>query len=159
MILGGFSLLQSSASRSQFWLPELLKLIYTYICFGLLLVTRIYMYCCLAELQMKFIYTYICLRTLLVRAIYTYFTRTAPRTAQTFISRKNGSRAMILGRFSLLQSSASRSQFWLSELAFQKWSQQTPHFHSCSIFSHSAGYLLEGLHFLASYPVYVISRC
>ena len=45
------------------------------------------------------------------------FARVAPRTAYTLISRKNSFRARILGCFNLFQSSASRSQFWLLELA------------------------------------------
>ena len=45
------------------------------------------------------------------------FARVAPRTAYTLISKKNSFRARILGRFNLFQSSASRSQFWLLELA------------------------------------------
>ena len=47
----------------------------------------------------------------------------APRYAQTFISKENGSRAMILGRFSLLQSVAPRSQFWLPDMP-RPWFQR-----------------------------------
>ena len=45
-----------------------------------------------------------------------FYTPLAPRTAQTLTSMENCSRAMILGRFSLLQSSASRFQFWLPDM-------------------------------------------
>ena len=83
---------------------------------------------------MKLIYMYTCLRRLLVKAIYTYFCLgELPELAQTLISKKNGSRLIQLGRFSLLQSSPSRSQFWLPELAFQKGSQQLPDFNVWSI--------------------------
>ena len=82
---------------------------------------------------------------MLVIAISTYFCLgELPELAQTLISKKNGARPIQLGRFSLLQSSASRSQFWLPELAFQKGSQQLPDFHVWSIFSLSAGYLAFG---------------
>ena len=96
-------------------------------------------------LLMKCIYAYIFLRRLLVRPIYTYFCLgELPELVQILIFKKNGFRPIQLGGFSLLQSSASRSQFWLPELAFQKGSQQSPDFHVWSIFSLSAGYLAFG---------------
>ena len=68
-------------------------------------------------LLVKFIYAYICLGTLLVMAIYMYFCLgELPELAQTLVYKKHGSRPMKLGRVSLLQSSAPRSQFWLPEL-------------------------------------------
>ena len=52
-------------------------------------------------LQIKRVYMVICLKS----GIYTIFSlRTPPRTAHTLISGKSSFRAMILGRFSLLQS-------------------------------------------------------
>ena len=48
----------------------------------------------------------------------------APRSAHTLIFRKNGSRAMILSRFSILQSSASRFQFQLPELPIRWFSKK-----------------------------------
>ena len=48
----------------------------------------------------------------------------APRYAQTLFSKENSSCAMILGRFSLLQSLASRSQFWLSDMP-RPWFRRT----------------------------------
>ena len=94
---------------------------FSWVAMGTLLVRRIYTYFCLGEVQMKIIYTYICLRRLLVRAIYTYFCLgELPELAQTLISKKNGSRSIQLGSFSLLQNSASRSQFWFLSLPSKK---------------------------------------
>ena len=87
--------------------------------------------------------------------LYVFLLRTAPRSAQILIFKKNCSRAMILSRFSVLQRSASRFRFWLPELGFQKWSQQTPDFHIWNIFSPLAGYLVEDICFLASCSIYV----
>ena len=46
------------------------------------------------------------------------------RTAHMLIFRKNGSRAMILNRFSILQSSACRFQFQLTELPIRDFKKK-----------------------------------
>ena len=54
-----------------------------------------------------------------IYVLYTYFcSGELPELAHTLISKKDGSRSIQLGRFSLFQSAASRSQFRLLELVF-----------------------------------------
>ena len=111
MILGRFSLLQSLAFRSQFWLRDMprpwfrRKMVLAQWFWAVSVYSRAeppnpnsdFQIC--SDLDFSF----------QIQVL-------APRYAQTLFSKENCSCAMILGRFSLLQSVASRSEFWLSTL-------------------------------------------
>ena len=130
MILGRFSLLQSLASRSQFWLLDMRrpwfrrKIVPAQWFWTVSVYSRAwfpdpnssFQICPDLDFEGKWF----------LRNDFALFQFTpelsfqipilAPRYAQTLISRENCFRAMIFGRFSLLQSSAARFQFWLPTL-------------------------------------------